>query len=96
MIDIWSSSGLRLPRQLTYDAGSPLPAEETYFLQCDTASILPPPARNAGIWAEMTRLARIWVQIQDLNRASVRLLKTSPLSCRGTMTRNALDYDTSH
>lgn len=71
MIDIWSSSGLRLPRQLEYDETIPLPAEETYFVQAATASILPPPARGTGIWAEMARLARIWSQIQNMNRSSV-------------------------
>lgn len=71
MIDIWSSSGLHLPRQLHFDESVPLPAEETYFLQSTVASILPPPARSTGIWAEMTRLARIWSEIQDMNRSSV-------------------------
>lgn len=71
MIDIWSSSGLRLPRQLYFDDQIPLPAEETYFLQAATASILPPPARGTGIWAEMARLARVWSEIVELNRLSV-------------------------
>lgn len=71
MIDIWSSSGLRLPRQLQYHESIPLPAEETYFLQSAAVSILPPPARGTGIWAEMARLGQIWAQIQELNRSSV-------------------------
>ena len=71
MIDIWSSSGLRLPRQLHFDESIPLPAEETYFLQSGAAGVLPPPARGTGIWAEMTRLARVWSEVQDMNRATV-------------------------
>jgi len=77
MIGIWTSSGLRLPRQLLYDERLSLPAEETYYLQCDTASVLPPPARNAGIWTEMARLGRIWAEVQDVNRASVSVFRTS-------------------
>lgn len=71
MIDIWSSSGLRLPRQMQFSDTVPLPAEETYFVQSNATSILPPPARSTGIWAEMARLARIWADIQEMNRASV-------------------------
>lgn len=62
---------MRLPRQIHFDENIPLPAEETCFLQSNTASMLPPPARSTGIWAEMTRLARIWSQIVDMNRLSV-------------------------
>lgn len=71
MIDIWSSSGLHLPRQLQFNETIPLPAEETYFLQSAYAGVLPPPARGTGIWAEMVRLALVWSEVMDMNRSSV-------------------------
>lgn len=71
MIDIWCSSGLRLGRQLFFDKTLPLPAEETYFLHLVTTNVLPPPARETGIWTEMCRLAQVWAEIQDVNRDSV-------------------------
>ncbi|KAH7000686.1 fungal-specific transcription factor domain-containing protein [Ilyonectria destructans] len=69
MIDIWSSTGLRLSRELTFPNDIDLPAEEGAFL-CLTHSSEPVSAPS-GIWAEMATLACLWAKIQDLNMASV-------------------------
>lgn len=71
MIDIWSSTGLHLPRQLSYADDVSLPVEETLFLRlCHDSQASKEPI-STGIWGEMVRLARIWAEIHDLNKASV-------------------------
>lgn len=70
MIDVWSSMGLRLPRELDFPSDIDLPAEETHFLSLSPHWITSP-SSVPGIWAEMSRLARIWSEIQELNKASV-------------------------
>lgn len=70
MIDIWSSTGLHLPRQLDFTDGVAMPSEETHFLRLTYESQGSEPVVN-GIWAVMARLARIWAEIQDVNKLSV-------------------------
>jgi hypothetical protein len=72
MIDIWSATGLHLPRQFGYSEQVPLPAEESVFL------LLPdsPPSTSifsssASIWGVMAHLAHIWTEIHEVNKASV-------------------------
>lgn len=70
MIDIWTSSGLRIPRELDLQGATDLPIDEEHFLRLSYAS--PRSEYGApGIWAEMAKLARIWAEIQVLNKASV-------------------------
>ncbi|KAF7592257.1 hypothetical protein BBP40_000459 [Aspergillus hancockii] len=70
MIDIWSSMGLNLPRQLEFVETFPLPMNETTFLALSglrsTAD-----ARSQGLWSEMAMLTRIWAEIHQLNKATV-------------------------
>jgi hypothetical protein len=72
MIDIWSSAGLQIPRQIPFDEAIHLPMNEYAFakLTYDT-----PLQRHCGqvtgIWGEMAKLSRIWAEVQDLNRTSV-------------------------
>jgi hypothetical protein len=68
MIDIWSSTGLRLPRQFGYSANVPLPTEEVEFIQLPAIAQSP---SAASIWGEMAHLAHIWAEIHELNKASV-------------------------
>lgn len=69
MIDIWSSTGLHLPRQFGYSEQVALPAEEGYFLALPNAPITTSP--SASIWGEMAHLAHIWAEIHEVNKASV-------------------------
>jgi hypothetical protein len=72
MIDIWSSTGLCLPRQLDFVAEFYLPADETVFLLLRAGTRqLARQSESRGIWSEMVRLARIWARIHHLNKASV-------------------------
>jgi hypothetical protein len=78
MIDIWSSGGLKLSRQLSFGEDVELPAEEAFFLALSTnnaSSANKPP--SAGIWGEMARLSRLWADIQDLNKQSVERQQTA-------------------
>lgn len=72
MIDIWSSAGLKLSRQLNFREDVELPLEEAQFLSLSPYD----PYRTdrsqpTGIWGEMARLACLWSEIQDLNTTSV-------------------------
>ncbi|KAL2812295.1 hypothetical protein BJX63DRAFT_421862 [Aspergillus granulosus] len=72
MIDIWSSAGLNLPRQLDFIETSPLPTSEEYFLSLRSGASGAMIADNRpGLWSEMVILARIWARIHHLNKASV-------------------------
>lgn len=70
MIDIWSSTGLQLPRQIAQSGSVALPMEESNFLNLLEETVAVEPTLN-GIWAEMVHLAHIWADIQDLNKAAV-------------------------
>ena len=84
MIDIWSSTGLHLPRQFGYSEHVPLPTEESHFLH------LPQPSHSnlsptaASIWGEMAHLAHIWAEIHEVNKASVAGL-TSPTTLNSSV-----------
>lgn len=72
MIDIWSSAGLKLSRQLTYRHDVELPLEESQFLQLSVFDAYQPERPQLkSIWGEMARLTCIWAEIQDLNTMSV-------------------------
>ena len=74
MIDVWSSSGVRLPRLLPPKNDVPLPMEEESFLQLKRDHPIDTPVkpnRRSSLLAEMVRLNRILQQINDFNvRAS--------------------------
>jgi hypothetical protein len=70
MIDIWSSTGLHLPRHFGYSEHVALPDEEAYFLSLADPSPIRC-ANSASIWGEMAHLAHIWSQIHEVNKASV-------------------------
>lgn len=80
MIDIWSSAGLQLPRQMPRSDQIMLPIEESLYLGLSAHSIRPNSAFSS-IWAEMVNLAHIWVEIHDLNRSTVDgSMRPEPLS----------------
>ena len=70
MIDIWSSTGLQLPRQMSHSGHIMLPVEESIYLDLSATSTRPNSA-SSSIWAEMVHLAHIWAEIHDLNKAIV-------------------------
>lgn len=70
MIDIWSSTGLQLPRQMYRSEHITLPIEESLFLRLPMNSSSSNPACSS-IWAEMVHLSHIWAEIHDLNKATV-------------------------
>lgn len=72
MVDIWSSAGLQLSRQLSYREEAELPMDELGFLNLTPDTLRDGhQKRVAGIWGEMARLTYLWSLIQDLNKTSV-------------------------
>ncbi|KAG2416700.1 hypothetical protein HFD88_007916 [Aspergillus terreus] len=78
MIDVWSSAGVRLPRLLTPKSNVPLPIDEIVFRRMTremTRDQIPEPETRSSLLAEMVRLNRILLQINDFNmRASTEEL----------------------
>lgn len=78
MIDVWSSAGVRLPRLLTPKLNVPLPIDEIVFRRMTremTRDQIPEPETRSSLLAEMVRLNRILLQINDFNmRASTEEL----------------------
>lgn len=74
MIDVWSSSGVRLPRLLTPKEDVPPPMDEIAFLGMTRSQgfdVTIEKERKSSLLAEMVRLNRILLQINDFNiRAS--------------------------
>ncbi|KAL4914637.1 hypothetical protein BDW62DRAFT_213287 [Aspergillus aurantiobrunneus] len=73
MIDIWSSMGLNLPRQLDFVQSYSLPTNEEVFLSLHRGATTEDVYRP-GLWSEMVILARLWARIHQLNKASVNSL----------------------
>ena len=72
MIDVWSSNGMRLPRNLLSRPDVPLPMEETVFLQLRREDLdLPSPSymeeSAASLLTQMVKLNAILVEITALN-----------------------------
>lgn len=70
MIDVWSSSGVRLPRLLTPKPNVPLPMDEMVFLKMTREQLFDPTLEstaNSSLLGEMVRLNRILLQINDFN-----------------------------
>lgn len=75
MIDVWSSSGVRLPRLLTHQDDILLPMEEIAFLHLrrddvDT-DIDIAPGRAFSLLTQMIKLNRILVEVNDVNNLAV-------------------------
>lgn len=74
MIDIWSSAGVRLPRQMDDTSIAHLMTKERFVLRWSDVDLLPetPDCQLFVLWAEMARLASIFGEIHDLNEATVK------------------------
>lgn len=70
MIDIWSSTGLQLPRQMYLLDHVARPIEESIFIRLSTDSGSSHTACTS-IWSEMVHLSHVWAQIHELNKATV-------------------------
>ena len=73
MIDVWSSAGVRLPKQMPSLDNIPLPCDEEIFLDLkrgDFASEYHSPS-SSSLLAQMIRLNRILVEINDVNQRTV-------------------------
>lgn len=71
MIDIWSSMGLNLPRQLDFVERYPLPTNEEVFLSLQRGVVTPANMECPGLCSEMAILARKWARIHHFNKAAV-------------------------
>jgi hypothetical protein len=76
MIDVWSSAGVGLPRMMPSLDSIPLPMDETMFLGLGRGSSLPPDfdvdsAVLSSLQAQMIKLNRILVEINELNKRTV-------------------------
>ena len=74
MIDIWCSTGLRLPRQMQLTRFVELPANEITFLALEPRTNST--SASSGIWAEMASCAQIWAEIYELNQSLVYEMKS--------------------
>lgn len=83
MIDVWSSSGVRLPRLLTPKEDVPPPMDEIAFLRMTRSQgfeVTSEKEQKSSLLAEMVRLNRILLQINDFNiRASERELNAETI-----------------
>ncbi|OQE29812.1 hypothetical protein PENSTE_c002G04501 [Penicillium steckii] len=83
MIDVWSSSGVRLPRLLTPIDSVPLPMDEILFMSLRPVQENDVPVttdNKSSILAEMVRLNHILLQINQFNiRASENSLDSHSL-----------------
>ncbi|KAL4925218.1 fungal specific transcription factor domain-containing protein [Aspergillus undulatus] len=70
MIDIWSSMGLDLSRQLDFVDEYSLPTNEEDFLSITGGQSMTN-AACPGLWSEMAKLTRIWARIHSFNKESL-------------------------
>ena len=76
MIDVWSSAGVRLPRQMPKTDNLQLPIDEVAFLNLHRGHSLPtgfdlPLSQASSLLAQMTKLNRILMEIYSLNERTV-------------------------
>ncbi|KAK2602028.1 hypothetical protein QQS21_004455 [Conoideocrella luteorostrata] len=81
MIDVWSSDGMNLPRQMTRRGNVPLPLDEETFLNLSpegTSDLDLPinPDRNNSLLAQMIKLNSILLEVNDY----IKDLTTAPLA----------------
>lgn len=71
MIDVWSSTGVNLPRAMPSLDDLPLPMDDVIFLRLRAGDFLPPDfattPSSAPLLAEMINLNRILVRVNHLN-----------------------------
>lgn len=70
LIDVWSSTGVGLPRHMIHRDDVPLPMDERVFLQLqreDTCPIEVSPRPGASLIAQMIRLNLILAEIYEIN-----------------------------
>lgn len=75
MVDVWSSTAVKLPRIMPLDSTVPLPMDEIQFLSIGanlSVSVDPnPPTFTSPLLAEMIRLNRVLSKVIDFNRRCV-------------------------
>ncbi|EMD94150.1 hypothetical protein COCC4DRAFT_163610 [Bipolaris maydis ATCC 48331] len=74
MVDVWSSTAVRLPRIMPFDIAVPLPVDEFPFSSMGTDSehgCIDPTSVSSPLMAEMVKLNRILSKIIDFNRTCV-------------------------
>lgn len=76
MIDVWSSTGVNLPRQMPALDDLPLPMDDVHFLRLKPGEFMSPSVANSPatgpLLAEMIKLNRILIQINNLNTQTVQ------------------------
>lgn len=76
MIDVWSSTGVNLPRQMVHDETIPLPIDESLFLswkhdEVHDFDLLTENSRHSSLLAQMIKLNRILMEINDAIKRTV-------------------------
>lgn len=76
MIDVWSSAGVRLSRQIPTLEDMPLPMDDVIFLSLKHGDYPPSRAANSttaasSLLAQMVKLHRILLEINSLNERTV-------------------------
>ncbi|KNG51978.1 c6 transcription factor [Stemphylium lycopersici] len=75
MVDVWSSTAVRLPRIMPFDSAVPLPIDEIPFISMGTSPrhgcIDASSSVSSPLLAEMVKLNRILSRIIDFNRVCV-------------------------
>jgi hypothetical protein len=76
MIDVWSSAGVRLPRQMPTLDNIPVPIDEAAFLELIRGEFLPPDfnyesSTASSLLVQMIKLNRILMDINSLNERTV-------------------------
>lgn len=74
MIDVWSSAGVRLPKQMPSIDNIPLPCDEEIFLRLKPGDLVPPGFQSpspSSLLMQMIKLNRILVEINDVNQRTV-------------------------
>lgn len=74
LIDVWSSTGIGLPRLMVHRDDVPLPMDERVFLQLkreDTNTVKALPRPEASLIAQMIKLNQILAEIYGINNMAV-------------------------
>ena len=74
MIDVWSSAGVRLPKQMPSIDNIPLPCDEEIFLRLKHGDLVPQEFQSSSqssLLAQMIKLNRILVEINEVNQRTV-------------------------
>jgi hypothetical protein len=76
MIDVWSSAGVRLPRQMPTLENMPMPIDEVTFLELRPGNFLPPAFNHntsaaSSLLLQMIKLNRILMDVNSLNERTV-------------------------